>query len=464
MAAAVTTQEMDIEQARIPEVVASSVSGGLARLGVYLAGDDVTVTATKPPKKLLQEFTLVEVLCPDVSKSITHQCYDASKGANFEKTCDSASYNTAAALHFQGWGASAEDKAATVSQPMSSEYIVYNVEFLPTMTFAISRDVMQMCAEAKFDAQAIGTDINKATQFINKYGDHLSEGKHTLGGVLIKKRIIYSANSLTRSQMRREGEVFDSLAAISGGTSGGHAQNLMTGFSSSAENSNGVLKTQLHVWSYGPPTSDPRRFKRVLYGNPSWWRLIDRGMEFVPVWDILDRDGFHTAAVTVRHAWQEKTLRTKDLPTKTLRLLQSGCGQGGGENMHTAEVKDALGTFARQLKLQLKDPTHPCSRPAPHKLVELAGDVIVFAGRLEGMLPVGSGTMNVLIQEEHFRELVLIIIRGEGKDFQYGKKLIRHVFGGDHVQMLRELLLNSANEQQKNELYAFFDIEADVIP
>ena len=91
-----------------PEDVVNQASGGAARRGIYLAGDDTTVSVKIPPKLLLQPFVLVDFLLPASQGSRKKYTYfRAEQTATFEKTCESCGFAASVSMNFEGWGVAA---------------------------------------------------------------------------------------------------------------------------------------------------------------------------------------------------------------------------------------------------------------------------------------------------------------------------------------------------------------------
>lgn len=360
----------------------------------------------------------------------------------------SSGFAAAASLNFEGWGANASVSAAhaceksgdaeVLQKSMCQSSCAFTCVFQPTQAFQIPREAYALEPHAKVCAEdiEIDLDLRKAHRFIDRYGDHIIEGMQTLGGVMYLKMTTHLSKQVTESQMRSAMAKSTSVSASGGyggfgvsvGFSAQYSDFEMEGSSSGAKGEKLQKRTTYEVVHFGPPLGDKDAFIKCLFMNNSTWHIIDRGLSrgsFVPVWELLEKVGLKGAAATVRLAWQQRTLRTKDLPAGTLQILQDSC-TGSPPASLTPEVQATLDLFREGLRLKMKGVD--TAEVVPYRLVEMAGDVLVFAARLEARLPPNSGAMKVLIDEDLFRTLIIKIITRIDQQLLFGRKLLLHVF------------------------------------
>ena len=139
--------------------------------------------------------------------------------------------------------------------------------------------------------------------------------------------------------------------------------------------------------------------------NNTTLHIIDLGLSSgssVPVWELLQAESIPLAATTVRLPWQQGTVRTRDLPIGTLKILQDSCSV---DEPHR-EVEAMLDCVSHASWQGLGGDLQP------YKLVEILADISVFAARLEARLPADSGVMKVLLNDDLVKTLVQKVVVG----------------------------------------------------
>ena len=375
-------------------------------------------------------------------------------------------------MNFEGWGVaaasaaaatSAENSASTESQrkSMTKESSIFECVYQPTQAFEVPREAFALEPGAKSEAADIEAtqNLNKASQFIERYGDHISEGMQTLGGVMYLKMTTTLNKEVTESQMTAATAGSQKLSAgagyggygVKGGVHTGYSEFEMSGSSAGGKDETLQQTTKFETVYFGPPIGDADSFIKCLFMNNSTWHIIDRGLSsgsFIPVWELLRAEGMPLAAATVRLAWQQRTLRTKDLPSGTLKILQDS----SSVDEPPREVQATLDCFSQGLKAKMQGLQGDLQ---PYKLVEILGDILVFAARLEARLPANSGVMKVLLRDDLFRTLVQKVVVGTDDELKLGKALLRHVFCSvdESVNKLKTSIITACNTKEVSDFF-----------
>ena len=179
----------------------------------------------------------------------------------------------------------------------------------------------------------------------------------------------------------------------------------MSGSSAGAKPETLGQQTRFETDYFGPPIGHAARFIECLVMNKRHGTSSTGGLSsdsFVPEWELLRAEGMPLAAATVPLPWHQRTLRTKDLPIVTLKIMQDTCS--------------------------VDEPPREVQATLTYKLVEILGDILVFPARLEARLPANSEVMKVLLCDNIIKTLVQKVFLGTDDELKLGKALLRHVF------------------------------------
>jgi hypothetical protein len=171
---------------------------------------------------------------------------------------------------------------------------------------------MKLSEEALVELKLVDTNA-KATAFLHMFGSHVSQGRHTLGGVFFRKismtsetdvsttkmfasageQLSKSSKSSTSAEAHISGGYggFSGSAAASGSSSVSGGSSCGSTFASSGDSSSADTHCtyQYTTRCIGPNATTPEDFAKLLQAKNGAWACIDRGdpSSLLPIWEIL---------------------------------------------------------------------------------------------------------------------------------------------------------------------------------
>jgi len=132
------------------EEIVNSASGGLARKGVVIVGDDLAEAERVPTGFLFSEIPyVIELGCHVHAKDTSYSTVDSRIASSFEKVVSSKGLNFAVSGSFEGWGACASAACANASEQQSERtrldrissksMVKFDVSFVPIQSFKIPK-------------------------------------------------------------------------------------------------------------------------------------------------------------------------------------------------------------------------------------------------------------------------------------------------------------------------------------
>ena len=320
----ITAEKLHITPYETNEEVAAAASGGLARYGINIFGDDAEELSKRPPFPILKKPDYVEWVSPAFGYEVSFFKTTLTNGSSlFYKAVESSGLSIAANVSggYAGFYASASahhnkktsketekhlQKSSTYAS--TTKYIVQ-----PTKAFFIPKEEMQLESEPKRKAKEV-IDLASARRFLENYGSHVAAGRHTLGGVY------FSTVEVTTKEETEESALLSATGKqfgceVSGGGWSVSGVVKTETFDISGSNEAAAKKTtegrfEMTAKTLGPATTDPNTFGEVLQCNNATWFVIDRGDRgsVVPIWELLKEQGDEYAkpAMIIKRAWETK--------------------------------------------------------------------------------------------------------------------------------------------------------------
>ena len=196
-------------------------------------------------------------------------------------------------MNFEGWGVaasaaaatSAENSASTESQrkSMTKESSIFDCVYQPTQAFQVPREAFALEPGAKSEAADIEAteNLNKDFQFIERYGDHISEGVQTLGGVMYLKMTTTLNKEVTKSQMTAATAQSQKLRVGAGyggywvkvGVHAEYSEFEMSGSSVGAKAETLQQQTRFETVYFGPPIGHAALHQELVHHRrgPELW-------------------------------------------------------------------------------------------------------------------------------------------------------------------------------------------------
>ncbi|KAL3697374.1 hypothetical protein R1sor_011450 [Riccia sorocarpa] len=312
------------------EEVIGRASAGLALYGLSFGGSNPTTgLGMKPSCPLLRQPQFCPLSSPADANVTCHESFSSVEAANnFMSAVSSSGHSFTAALKLSGYGFGVEGSHVTAQenskiyqstksfQTSSAARITYTL--VPVKSFRIPKDQMKLSGEAEEDARAI-TSSQQARNFLERFGSHVSNGIHHLGGIFWKIVEIRSKESLEISKFEEAVSSLSESDLSGGGGAFGFsaAVSVKTGrFSTEAteersKNAKCSLEITTKIATNGPNVTNSGLFAELLAANNQSWFIINRGGtdSLISVWEILktyESEELVQAAKLIRSAWLQR--------------------------------------------------------------------------------------------------------------------------------------------------------------
>ena len=302
-------------------------SGGLALQGIYKTSDQRCLIEKR--EELLcvpREFVLRG---PEQSTQVLMKEFTSSQEESmFTQTVEKLGFSITALAKGRGWGFSleagmdqsmhSESKKIQQSHSKHSYFCSTKFIYIPLASCIFSIDQLQLSNAALQDLKYIEDLVSQSEDpdkllllkhrteaFFQRFGSYANQGPLHLGGIYWWKTISEGFQKERLAEVKQQAaEALDSYIR---GSYSGFGVNIGAGLDMSDSHSkkasqrstfqNLQTKVKLSVaQTGGPPEADGfSDWKAGLVANNQTWCVIDRGLQLVPVWDIVlygHRDDF----------------------------------------------------------------------------------------------------------------------------------------------------------------------------
>ncbi len=257
-----------------------------------------------------------------------------------------SSHSESASVGYFGVGVSAshgssqqtEHSTGTSSDSTKGYVSVIHLEKTPVKSIYVIKNDLTLRPEVLEELQTIEKNISKSDDvkkwyfksFFDAYGSHVSIGVIEFGGILMSKaETTYSntADKATVSHMTAkasESGLSIGLASPSGFKCGVGVSRKSTEVYSrmiGTYTEDQLKNTKVTLSKVGGPVEidDAAAWKKGLAERNSTWRVIDRGDQVVPIWELIrkHKEDFHDSSrmmIAMHHNWESITGRKAELP------------------------------------------------------------------------------------------------------------------------------------------------------
>ncbi|KAI4537601.1 hypothetical protein MG293_012464 [Ovis ammon polii] len=294
-------------------------SGGLALQGIYKTSDQRCLLEKK--EELLcvpKEF----VLCgPKQGTRVEMKEFTSSQEESmFTQTVEKLGFSITALAKGGGWGISLEagmdqsmhSESKKIQQSHSTDTYFCSTKFsyIPLASFHFPIDQLQLSNAALQDLKYIEDLLSQSEDpdklcllrhrteaFFQRYGSHANQGPLHLGGIYWWKAVSEGFQKEWLAEVKQQAA--EALNIYMRGSPSGFGVNIGTGLDMSDSHSkkasprtnfqNLQTEVQLSVaQTGGPPEANGfLNWKAGLVAHNQTWCVIDRGLQLVPVWDIV---------------------------------------------------------------------------------------------------------------------------------------------------------------------------------
>ncbi|KAM6158935.1 interferon-induced very large GTPase 1-like [Rhynchocyon petersi] len=294
-------------------------SGGLALQGIYKTNHQHDLIEKR--EELLSLPKSFSLFGPEHGTRMETKEFSSSQAESvFTQTMERVGFSVAGSVEGGGWGFSMEagvdhsnHKEAQQNQQSHSKHMYLcttKFSYVPLASCHFSTDQLQFSKAALQELKCIedlvglseGTDPtpllrHRTEAFFHRFGSHANKGPLHLGGIYWWKAV---SEGFQREQLEEvKKQSAEALDAFIRGSYSGFGVKIAADVSIADSNSktssettnfqNIQTKVQLSVaHTGGPPEADGlAQWKAGLVGNNRTWSVIDRGLQLVPIWDII---------------------------------------------------------------------------------------------------------------------------------------------------------------------------------
>ncbi|XP_032709242.1 interferon-induced very large GTPase 1-like [Lontra canadensis] len=294
-------------------------SGGLALQGIYKTRDQRGLIETR--EELLSVPNEFSLCGPEQGSRMETKEFTSSQAeAMFTQTIEKLGFSATIAAKGEGWGFSlessvdhskhSESKKTQQSHSEHSYFCSTKFSYIPLASCRFPIDQLQLSKAALQELKCIedllgqytGPDrfllLKSRTQaFFNRFGSHATQGPLHLGGIYWWKAISEGFQSEQLAEVKQQSA--EALDIYIRGSHSGFGMQVAAGVdmtdSHSKMNSQSTsfqnLQTQIQLsvaQTGGPPEANGlSQWKAGLVASNQTWCVIDRGIQLVPIWDII---------------------------------------------------------------------------------------------------------------------------------------------------------------------------------
>ncbi|XP_006885689.1 PREDICTED: interferon-induced very large GTPase 1-like [Elephantulus edwardii] len=294
-------------------------SGGLALQGIYKTRHQRDLIEKR--EELLSVPKAFKCFGPEHGTRMETEEFSSSQAESiFTQTIQKLGFSLTGSVKAEGWGFNmeagrnhsqqAESREHQKSHTQHSYFCTTKFCYVPLASCHFPIDKLKFSKAALQELKCIedllgqceGTDAlpllrNRTEAFFHRFGSHANKGPLHLGGIYWWKAV---SEGFQREQLEEvkkqsaEALNFFIKGSYSGfGVNTGASVNISSAnskiFSESITFQNTQNKVQLSVaYTGGPPEADSLdQWKAGLSANNQTWCVIDRGLQLVPIWDII---------------------------------------------------------------------------------------------------------------------------------------------------------------------------------
>ncbi|KAB0346673.1 hypothetical protein FD754_011530 [Muntiacus muntjak] len=301
------------------EKLVRHASGGLALQGIYKASDQRCLIQKK--EELLCVPKEFELRGPEQGTRMeTKEFTSSEEESMFTQTVEKLGLSVTALAKGGGWGVSleagmdqsmhSETKKIQQSHSKHSYFCSTKFSYIPLASFHFPIDKLQLSNAALQEVKCIEDLLGQSEDpekllllrhrteaFFQRFGSHANQGPLHLGGIYWWKAISEGFQEEQLAEVKQQAA--EALEICISGSYSGFGVNIGTGMDMSDSHSkkasqrttfkNLQTKFQLSVAQTGgpPEANDFSDWKAGLVANNQTWCVIDRGLQLVPVWDIV---------------------------------------------------------------------------------------------------------------------------------------------------------------------------------
>ncbi|XP_039719394.1 interferon-induced very large GTPase 1-like [Pteropus medius] len=294
-------------------------SGGLALQGIYKTSyQREHIEKTEELLSVPKEFLLFG---PEQGTRMETKEFTSFQAASlFTKTIEKLGFSVTASANGEGWGFSletgtdhskhSESKETHQSRSEHSYFCSLKFNYVPLASCHFPIDQLQFSKAALQELKCIedllgqpaGSDSlpllrHRTEAFFHRFGSHANQGPLQLGGIYWWKAISEGFRSEQLAEVKEQSAEF--LNRYIRGSYSGFQVKVAAGVdvsdshsksaSQSTTSQNLQIKVQLSVaQTGGPPEANSFfQWKAGLVASNKTWCVIDRGLQLVPIWDII---------------------------------------------------------------------------------------------------------------------------------------------------------------------------------
>ncbi|XP_075402256.1 interferon-induced very large GTPase 1-like [Tenrec ecaudatus] len=307
------TQSPNLED----EELVRRASGGLALQGIYKSGDQGDLIEKR--EELLSLPPNFSLYGPEQSTRMETKEFSSSQAESvFTQTIEKLGFSATASAKGGRWDFSKEagmdqskQSESQKSQQSRSEHSYFcttKFSYMPLASCHFPIDQLQFSKAALQELKCIedllgepeGPDTllrHRTEAFFHRFGSHANQGPLHLGGIYWWKAVSEGFKCEQLEEVKQQSA--EALDIYIMGSYSGFGVNIAAGVDISDSHANMTsqrtsfqnlqTKVQLSVaQTGGPPEADGlSQWKSGLVANNQTWCVIDRGLQLVPIWDII---------------------------------------------------------------------------------------------------------------------------------------------------------------------------------
>ncbi|XP_077653406.1 interferon-induced very large GTPase 1-like [Urocitellus parryii] len=294
-------------------------SGGLALQGIYKSCHQMDLIQKR--EELLSVPNEFKIYGPEQGTRMESEEFTSSQAEfTFTQAIEKLGFSLTASAKVGGWGfclepelnknKHSESKETQRANSERSYFCSTKFSYIPMASCHFPIDQLQLSKAALQELKCLENILDLITHpqgfqllkhwtenFFHRFGSHANQGPVHLGGIYWWKAISNGFQSSQLTEMKQQ--AIQALDIYISGSYSGIGVNVAAGtnWSDSQSKADSKKKTfrnletkfQLSMSKTGGPqeADDLAQWKAGLVANNQTWRVIDRGLQLVPIWDII---------------------------------------------------------------------------------------------------------------------------------------------------------------------------------
>ncbi|KAM4902821.1 interferon-induced very large GTPase 1-like [Sylvia borin] len=305
-----------VRRENIPDTeVLRQASGGLALQGIYRTSRPEDVLAKR--EQLLRVPEGFQLAGPEQGLQLEGKEFSSSAAeSTFTKSMEqlgfSMSVSAKAAFLGISLGAGVDHSSSSQSQdthhseqsyfcstkyqyiPLASCYFQRHQLLLSDAALQELQDMEQLLSFTQEDKAPL---LDRCERFFSRFGSHINQGPLHFGGILWWKASTVGFRAEQREEMKRQtcaalntfvrASWSGFLASAAGGLDVSISSSKASALVRAGESSHTAIQLSMFTRGGPPVIVSPLQWKTGLVSDNTTWRVIDRGFELIPVWDII---------------------------------------------------------------------------------------------------------------------------------------------------------------------------------